>query len=116
MFEVIFYENRNGYSQIREYINSLETSNSKDSRIKLSRIQNNIMYLKIKGTRAGERFVKHLDGEIWELCPGDDRVLFAAWVNNKFVLLHQFLKTTQKTPPQEIEQAKRELADWNERN
>ena len=29
---------------------------------------------------------------------------------------HQFLKTTQKTPPQEIEQAKRELADWKERN
>ena len=74
MFEVILYEDRKGHSQIREYMNSLEKSSAKDSRIKLSRIQNNIMYLQLKGTRAGERFVKHLDGEIWELRPGDDRV------------------------------------------
>ena len=35
--------------------------------------------------------------------------------NNGFVLLHHFVKKTQKTPKREIEQAKRELADWIER-
>ena len=35
--------------------------------------------------------------------------------NRKYVLLHQFLKKTQKTPKREIEQAKRELADYLER-
>jgi len=30
------------------------------------------------------------------------------------VLLHHFTKKTQKTPPEEIEKAKRELADWKE--
>ena len=34
-----------------------------------------------------EPHVKHIDGEIWELRPGDDRVLFAAWIENKFILL-----------------------------
>ncbi|MDR2048033.1 MAG: type II toxin-antitoxin system RelE/ParE family toxin [Treponema sp.] len=37
---------------------------------------------------------------------------FAAWRGNKFLLLHQFVKKTRKTPKQEIEQAKRNLADF----
>jgi len=42
-------------------------------------------------------------------------VLFAGWTDNGFVLLHHFMKKTQKTPNREIEQAKRELADWKEK-
>ncbi|MDR2179305.1 MAG: type II toxin-antitoxin system RelE/ParE family toxin [Synergistaceae bacterium] len=40
---------------------------------------------------------------------------FAAYTGDKFVLLHHFMKKTQKTPPREIEQAKRELDDIKER-
>ena len=50
------------------------------------------------GTRVGEPIVKHLDGEIWELRPSGDRVLFAAVIGGAFVLLHPFRKKTQKTP------------------
>ena len=60
--------------------------------------------------------MKHLDGEIWELRPLRDRILFAGVVGGKFVLLHQFLKKTQKTPKREIEQAKKELEDYLERS
>ncbi len=38
-----------------------------------------------------------------------------AWHNGSFVLLHQFMKKTQKTPVGEIDKAKRELADLIER-
>lgn len=44
-----------------------------------------------------------------------DRILFAAWVGDSFVLLHTFMKETQKTPPAEIEKAENELADFKER-
>lgn len=37
------------------------------------------------------------------------------YVYYNFVLLHCFMKKTQKTPAREIEQAKRELADLIER-
>jgi len=67
------------------------------------------------GTQIGEPYVKHIDGEIWELRPIRDRILFAAAVGRRFLLLHCFLKQTQKTPAMEIEQAKRELADFIER-
>ena len=67
------------------------------------------------GTYLPEKYAKHLDGEIWELRPIDDRILFAGWVDGAFVLLHSFVKKSQKTPKREIEQAKRELADFKER-
>jgi len=35
--------------------------------------------LKNRGTMIGEPFIKHLEGEIWELRPLRDRILFAAW-------------------------------------
>ena len=41
--------------------------------------------------------------------------MFAGWVDGAFVLLHSFVKKSQKTPKREIEQAKRELADFKER-
>lgn len=58
---------------------------------------------------------KHLDGEIWELRPLRDRILFVCRVGGGYVLLHHFMKKTQKTPAREIEKAKRELADLIER-
>ena len=30
----------------------------------------------------GEPFIKHLEGEIWELRPLRDRILFAAWLDD----------------------------------
>jgi phage-related protein len=75
-----------------------------------------VRVLKAYGTQAGEPYIKHLDGEIWELRPIRERVLFAAWTENEFILLHHFLKKTQKTPASEIEQAKRRLEDYKERD
>lgn len=59
---------------------------------------------------------KKLDGEIWELRPLRDRILFASWCNNNFILLHIFMKQTQKTPRREIEKAKRFLEDYKKRS
>ena len=59
---------------------------------------------------------KKLDKEIWELRPLRDRILFASWYNNKFILLSVFMKQTQKTPKVEIEKAKRLLEDYKKRS
>ena len=67
------------------------------------------------GFRAGQPYIKHLDAEIWELRPLRNRILFVAWLDGSFVLLHHFVKKTQKTPRREIEKAKRELQDLKER-
>ncbi len=114
MYEVRFYKTRDGREPIAEYITELANKNDKDSRIKLKKIREYIKVLSEYGTQAGEPYMKHLDGGIWELRPLRDRILFVAWHNGSYVLLHHFMKKTTKTPAREIEKAKRELADLRE--
>ena len=116
MYQVHFYQDSSGHQPVKEYIQELEREKSKDSRIKLNKIRDYIKVLELNGTRAGEPFVKHLEDEIWELRPLRDRILFAAWVNESFVLLSHFVKKTQKTPKREIEKAKRLYKDLIERS
>ena len=116
MHEIHFYKDKNGNEPVLEYLRELGRKNDKDSRIKLSKINDYIQMLCEYGTQAGEPYTKHLDGDIWELRPLRDRIFFVGWVNCGYVLLHHFLKKTQKTPAREINQAKRELADLLERS
>lgn len=116
MYEIIFYEDKNGTSQLYNYMQELDAKKDKFSRVYLNRIKQNIKMLQDNGTLNNENFVKHIEGEIWELRPIPNRILFAAWVGNSFVLLHHFRKDTKKTPRREIEKAKRELSDFKERS
>lgn len=116
MHPIHFYKDRSGKEPVRYYISALSTRKDKDSRIKLNKIRDYIKALSEYGTQLGEPYMKHLDGEIWELRPIRDRILFAAWDGEGFILLHQFMKQTQKTPRQEIAKAKRNLADYRERS
>ena len=108
MHDIYFYKDRNGNEPVKEYLAELAAKKDKDSRIKLNKIRDYMKTLSVYGTQAGEPYIKHLDGEIWELRPLRDRILFVAWVNGSYVLLHQFMKKTQKTPARETEKAKRE--------
>lgn len=115
MHKIHFYRDRHGNEPVAEYIEELSGKGDKDSRIKLNKIRDYIKVLSEYGTQVGEPYIKHLEGEIWELRPLRDRILFVAWYNGSYVLLHCFVKKTQKTPAREIAQAKRELADLMER-
>jgi phage-related protein len=65
-------------------------------------------------------YVKSIRGEkyqgLWELRiqQGSDvsRIFYFLPVGNTFILLHGFLKKTQKIPPQELETALRYKADY----
>lgn len=115
MHEIYFYREKNGKQPVADYIRELAGRADKDSRIKLHKIQDYINALSEYGLQLREPYIKHLDGEIWELRPLRDRILFVAWYNGGFVLLHHFMKKSQKTPAREIEKAKRELSDLKER-
>ncbi|MGI6616559.1 MAG: type II toxin-antitoxin system RelE/ParE family toxin [Saccharofermentanales bacterium] len=116
MYEIVFYEDRSGNIPVLEHMKSLQNKNDKDSRVKLNKIRDYIQILKLHGTRAGEPYMKHLDGDIWELRPIRERILFAALGDGQFVLLHCFTKKDQKTPRREIEKARASLLDLKERN
>ncbi len=115
MHQIYFYKDRNGDRPVVDYIKGLAGKSDKDSRIKLHKIQDYINALGEYGLQLKEPYIKHLDGEIWELRPLRDRIFFVVWYEGGFVLLHHFMKKTQKTPTREIEKAKREFADLMER-
>lgn len=112
MYEIVIYKNKNGKSDIEEYIQKLHTKNDKDSRIKLKKITAYIDLLANKGIRIGEPYIKHIKDNIWELRPIRDRILFGYFDNNKFILLTIFMKKTEKTPEKEIEKAQRRLKEY----
>ena len=111
MYEIYFYIDSKGKEPVLDYLKELKSRTDKDSRIKLNKINDYIEALSKYGLQLTEPYIKHLDGDIWELRPLRNRILFAAFVDGAFVLLHVFMKKSQKTPRLEIERAKRELKE-----
>lgn len=81
MYKIHLYCDRNGHEPVYEYLRELTCKKDKDSRIKANKINDYIEALSQHGTMLGEPYLKHLDGEIWELRPLRDRILFVAWTD-----------------------------------
>ena len=114
MFKIEFYETTDGFSDIREFLETLrkKAASSKDARIQYGQAARYIQLLQENGTNLPIEIVKHLEDEIWELRPVNNRVLFFYFDNGTYVLLHHYRKKTQKTPEREIKQAKYEMKDY----
>lgn len=114
MYTIEFYEKDNGKSEIWEFLEALriKAATNKDACIQYKQIILYIQLLQNNGTRLPENVTKHLDDDIWELRPGNNRILYFYYANDTFVLLHQFRKKTQKTPRREIIRAKTERDDY----
>jgi phage-related protein len=111
LYEIKYYIDSRDNEPVKEFIDSLGAKRDKNSRINFNKIVAYIRTLQEHGLSTGLPVIRHIDGDIWELRPIDNRILFAAWDGDKFILLHQFLKQTQKTPVTEIETAKRRLEE-----
>lgn len=118
MFEILFYKDKKGKSDIIEYLDSLlqKSKSNKDAKINREKILTYLRVLSKYGTRVGEPVVKHIDGDIWELRPIKNRIFFFYWKDNQFVLLHHYIKKSQKAPLKELERARSNLRDFLERN
>ena len=114
MFDVEIYEDANGKSPVGDFIEDLNVKSrtSKNSRVRLKKISEYINQLKAYGTWAGLPAIKHIEDDIWELRPLNDRLFFAYWKDKTFIILHHFYKTMKKTPPSEIAKAKSILKEF----
>lgn len=117
MYNIVFFRDVNGREEFFEYLEVLRKNSvkNKDVRIKYEKIIEYLEVLERYGTRTGLPYTKHIEDEIWELRPLNERIMLAFWYENNIVILHHFIKTTQKTPKKEIEKAKRNLKDFLER-
>ena len=117
MFDVEFYRDKKGEEPVKDFLMELQRRPDSDKRMRVlsDKILVYIRVLQEYGTRAGMPYMKHLEGDLWELRPLHERILFFAYVDGCFVLLHHFRKKTQKTPKKEMECAKRRMEDYLER-
>lgn len=117
MFNIIFYKDKSGKSEIVDYLDRLKEKaiTDKNARIKREKILAYMKALSEYGTRIGKPIVKHIDGDLWELRPLSNRIFFFYWKDNKFVMVHHFVKKSQKTPKKELEQARKNMKDYLER-
>ena len=113
LFEVEFYQLPNGREPAREFLMGLE--------IKMrAKMADTISLLQDNGFDLREPYSKHLTDGIFELRAkvGSDatRILYFFYVDRHIILTNGFTKKTQKTPPGEIEKAKRYRADFLKRH
>jgi phage-related protein len=99
---VVFFKTDTGREPVREWLKSLSTEDCKT-------IGTNILTVQYAWP-LGKPLVDNLGDGVWEVRSRVDnriaRTLFAV-VNQEIVLLHGFIKKTQKTPDDELELAKK---------
>lgn len=114
MYKAIFYTDAHEHAPVKDLIDSLNKTakNNKQDKTKLKQIVSHIDFLENYGTGIGTGISEHIQGKIWQIRPGNVRILFFHWKDDKFILLHYFEKKTRKTPKKEIERAIKEMNDW----
>src|SRR3989442_1348731 len=81
----------------------------RDMRAKFLRIVNAVESHGLE--RMREPYVKHLEGKLWEMRmtgrDGISRAIYITAAGQRVIVLRTFVKKTQKTPPNELEIARR---------
>jgi len=108
-YNVIFYTSQTGNNPVSEFIDNLDPK----QQVKVIRI---LKYIDEFGLQSVIPHVRKLSGyKLWEIrILGKDniRIIYAIYVANKILLLHGFMKKTQKTSSSDIEKALVRLNEW----
>lgn len=113
-YKIIFYEKDNHENPTLDFLETLriKAQKSKNARIQYKQAVLYIELLKKNGTFLPDNITKHIEENIWELRPGNNRIFYFFHEKETFVLLHTFMKKSNKTPKREILKAKRERDDY----
>lgn len=107
-----FYKDINGREPLTEFLNDLPIK----TRVKVVKL---IDLLAEYGVLLKEPYTRQIRGKLRELRVKDNighvRVFYFTFTGRRFVLLHGFLKKTDKTPEREIELAEKRMMDFIER-
>lgn len=117
IFDVEFYMKSNGEIPVQNFLYSLEPK----LRAKAFK---DIELLHTMGNDLKEPYVKPIKGKknkgLYELrikfSSDIARIFYFTYYNNKYVLLHGFIKKVMKTPENEIDRARKYMEDYKRRS
>lgn len=109
---VEFYTGASGKAPVADFLKALPPRTR-------DHIFQHINLLQEQGVLLGMPYVRHLRGKLWELRVrtrgGTYRLIYFIFTGRRIILLHAFVKKTEKTPARELKTAERRLADFLER-
>ena len=112
MWEIELYTTAAGEEVVADFLDSLPRKHR-------AKAIWEIELLALQGVKLTLPYVRHIDGELWELRIkfGSDisRIFYFIPIKNRLVLLHGFVKKTDKTPSDEIDMAKKRILDYKKR-
>ena len=105
---VSFFKSENGHEPVREWLKTLEKTNKKS-------IGEDILLVQFRWP-LGMPLVRKMEKDLWELrsklrTGGISRVFFTV-KGSEMVLLHGFIKKSQKTPLKDIDLARNRKNQW----
>ncbi|MBN2548459.1 MAG: type II toxin-antitoxin system RelE/ParE family toxin [Anaerolineales bacterium] len=104
MWQIRFYEDHRGKRAALEFINQLPPRDR-------AKVFNTLCLLQEFGLDLGMPHARRIEGRLWELRPGNNRLFYFLYVNETFVILHGFRKQSMKTPEREVETALRRMQE-----
>ncbi len=104
---VRFYRSQTGREPVREWLRNLESADRRAMGLDLMRVQ--------FGWPIGMPLVRGISDGLWEVRSAlpSRRIarLLLCFHNNELIVLHGFIKKTQKTPASDIEIARKRMAE-----
>ncbi len=102
MWDIRFYEDQRGKSPVLDFLNKLSASDR-------AKVNNALRLLEEFGSMLSMPHARHMEGRLWELRSGSNRLFYFLYMDNLFVIVHGFRKRTNKTPEKEINTAQRRM-------
>ncbi len=107
-----YYVDESGHVPVQVFLGSLDKET-------YARFLWSLEQVRVRNVRAREPLVRHLEGKIWEIREESNtniyRVLYFFFSSRRIVLLHGFVKKTQKLPRRELDIALKRLTLFMER-
>jgi phage-related protein len=85
MWRIHFYEDRRDKIPALDFINRLSPKDK-------AKVNNLLRLLEEFGTNLGLPHARRIEGRLWELRPGDNRLFYCLYMEQKYVILHGFRK------------------------
>ena len=112
MWEIELYATTKGEEVVADFLYSLPRKHR-------AKAIWEIELLAVQGTALTQPYVKHIEADLWELrikfSSDISRIFYFIPSQAKIVLLHGFVKKTDKTPPNELETAKKRMQAYKAR-
>ncbi len=110
-WQIEFYKTHNNKSPVKDWLSSLNVK----TKVKVFR---HLELLEKFGLELKEPYVKYLENKLYEVRVKDKqgiyRIIYFANTGKKFILLHGFIKKTQKTPKKELDLAKIRMKEYKD--